>query len=112
MDPITEFTVPDGWQRTYRALAAKTPSAGGITDLAEALHLAKQLVDPALASAPVQPGTAWIPGTGWTDNPETRPVPGENEPPNDVHVRNYVRGGFPVSDHWRSRRGSGPGSST
>jgi len=107
MDPITEFQVPDGWERSYRALAARTPSAGGVTDIDDALAIAKQLVDPALAPTPVTSGTTWVPGTGWTDTPESAALEADAGTSGEVHVRPYVRDGIPVTEHWRSKRGSG-----
>jgi hypothetical protein len=106
LDSFTTFTVPDGWDGPYRVLAAGTPSAGGITDLGEAVALARQLIDPALADAPVQPGTVWVPGSGWTQNPPPPEPGGSGSPSGEVHVRAHVRSGYPVTEHWRAARGS------
>ena len=106
LDSFTTFTVPDGWDGPYRVLAAGTPSAGGITDLGEAVALARQLIDPALAGAPVQPGTVWVPGSGWTQNPPPPEPGGSGSPSGEVHVRAHVRSGYPVTEHWRAARGS------
>jgi hypothetical protein len=110
LEPFTTLTVPDSWERPYRTLAAGTPSAGGITDLGEALELARTLVDPALAPEPVEEQRTWVPDQGWM---EGRPIPDdapEQPSAGEVHVRPHVRGGRPVTEHWRSARGSGGSS--
>ena len=104
--PFTEFTIPDDWERSYRALAMKTPAARDL-DVHEAVGLAKQLVDPALVDEPVRDGLTWVPGHGWTDDPDAAAAGVEAAAPGgDVHVTGHVRAGHPVSEHWRSARGS------
>ncbi|MGG1909806.1 hypothetical protein AB1285_22880 [Microbacterium sp. NRRL B-14842] len=70
------------------------------------MALARQLIDPALADAPVQPGTVWVPGSGWTQNPPPPEPGGSGSPSGEVHVRAHVRSGYPVTEHWRAARGS------
>lgn len=109
LDPSTTFTVPEGWEGPYRVLAASTPSVGGIADLSDAVAIARQFIDPALAAAPVPAGTVWVPGTGWTDNPppaEPERHGDGNGPSGDVHVRAHARSGYPITQHWRGARGS------
>ena len=105
-----EFGVPDDWERSYRPLAMKTPAARDV-DVHQAVALAKQLVDPALVDEPVSTALTWVPGHGWTDNPDSiaggRPVP--SPAGGDVHVTSHIRGGHPVTEHWRGARGTGQG---
>ncbi|MGG1909874.1 hypothetical protein AB1285_23230 [Microbacterium sp. NRRL B-14842] len=70
------------------------------------MALARQLIDPALADAPVQPGTVWVPGSGWTQNPPPAGAGRQRIPFGGVHVRAHVRSGYPVTEHWRAARGS------
>ncbi|MFH8253087.1 nucleotidyl transferase AbiEii/AbiGii toxin family protein [Microbacterium sp. B2969] len=105
--PFDEFAVPDEWERSYRPLAMKTPAARDL-NVQEAVTLAKQLVDPALVDEPVAAGLTWVPGHGWTDDPDAAAAQPDPTPPaGDVHVTSHVRGGHPVTEHWRSARGSG-----
>lgn len=103
-----EFAVPADWERSYRPLAMKTPAARDV-DAQQAVALAKQLIDPALVDEPVATDMTWVPDRGWTDDPdvlaEDRPDPAP--PGGDVHVTSHVRGGHPVTEHWRGARGSG-----
>ncbi|MDZ5146309.1 nucleotidyl transferase AbiEii/AbiGii toxin family protein [Microbacterium testaceum] len=105
---FTEFAVPDEWQRSYRPLAMKTLPPP-YTDIHEAVALAKQLVDPALADEPVRSGYSWIPSRGWTNNPAavSEFAPNPAQPGGEVHVTGHVRGGYPVTEHWRGARGTG-----
>lgn len=104
--PFTEFTIPDDWERSYRALAMKTPAARDL-DVHEAVALTKQLVDPALVDEPVRDGLTWVPGHGWTTDPDAAAAGVEaGSPGGDVHVTGHVRDGYPVTEHWRSARGS------
>ena len=103
-----EFAVPESWERSYGPLTMRSPTARGL-DAQQAVTLAKQLVDPALVDTPVAADVTWIPGHGWTDDPgslaDRRPDPAT--PTGDVHVTGHVRSGHPVTEHWRSARGSG-----
>lgn len=62
LGPIAVFSVPDGWDRQYRTLAAATPSAGGITDVRDAERFVRSLIEPALDG---DDGMTWVPGRGW-----------------------------------------------
>lgn len=106
--PFAEFAIPEDWERSYRALAMKTPAARDL-DVHEAVALAKQLVDPALVDEPVPDGLTWVPGHGWTDDPDATAAGGVEAASavGDVHVTGHVRGGHPVTEHWRSARGAG-----
>lgn len=103
--PFNTFTIPDGWNRPYRALAANTPSAGGIVDNTQAQALARALIDPALAAGTISEATTWVPGTGWTDHPEALTQDDATGGAGDVHVRSHTRSGYPVTEHWRGQRG-------
>lgn len=105
---VSTFTVPEGWGRTYQALAKSTPSTGGITDVAEAQELVAALVNPALAPDPAPSNITWIPGSGWLAEPEpsAEPLRAPDSAGSDVWVRRHVRAGWPVSEHSRSPRGS------
>ena len=101
MDPIQRFTIPDGWERTYRVLAAATASTGGITSAADAEALVAQLVDPALTGDGER---TWIPSHGWSEpgqHPSADLTSREDQP---VHVAGHVRAGRPVTEHQRRRR--------
>lgn len=105
---VAAFTVPEGWARTYQALARATPSTGGITDVEEAERLVAALINPALAPDPAPPSVIWIPGSGWMDqtDPLTQTLQAPGSVGSEVWVRRHVRAGWPVSEHFRSPRGS------
>ncbi len=107
LEPIDEFTTPESWERSYRPLALRTSSVGRMTEFSDAVTLTKQLVDPALAASTTPSGTTWVPGRGWTDDPDSDTDAAPPPPGGDVHVRSHTRDGFPISEHWRSARGSG-----
>lgn len=108
LDPFQEFTSPEAWARTYRALAASTPAAGGITDVDEARDLVSAMVNPALADTAAAPST-WVPDQGWIspDEAEKTSTTVEEGPGGTVHVRSHTRAGRPVKEHQRAPRTSG-----
>lgn len=103
--PFAEFTVPDDWARSYRALAAKTLITQDLLELDDALTLAKQMIDPALDEAAAPDGVTWVPGHGWSDDTTSITPTEDPAPSGDVHVTSYVRGTGPVVSHWRRARG-------
>lgn len=83
--PFTEFAIPVGWERSYRAPAMKTSAARDL-DVHEAVALAKQLVDPALVDEPVRDGVNWVPGHGWTDDPNVAAPSSEAAPARETYT--------------------------
>lgn len=65
--PFDEFVVPNGWERTYRMLALKTPATGDVLSLEAATDLVKHLIEPALVGERVDERLRWSPvAKGWT----------------------------------------------
>lgn len=109
--PFSEFSVPDGWERSYRTLAAKTLTTQDLLELDKAVALTKQMIDPALAETPAPEGVTWVPGHGWTADPPAVTSTADPASDGEVHVTNHVRATGPVVSHWRRARGTaGSGS--
>lgn len=109
LEPISKFAVPDGWERTYRPLAIKTAAASDVTDIADAVELVKQMIDPALADEVADVATNWAPGQGWISGPAAPATAASSDTGSEdgeVHVTKHVRRGGPVQEHTRRRRSS------
>lgn len=106
LEPFAEFTVPAGWERTYRPLAVKTHAVGEIITLADATDVVEQLVNPALVDERVDEHLNWSPADrGWTAETPAPPAAPENDQ-GEVPVRSHTRNGHLVQQHSRRARNS------